>query len=128
MPLNGKEKGYILAECVALCLVAIILAGGLSLFRGAYRADKMSMARTTAIFLGEAQLAYLEQYVHDGGVPTEDIDYLGNAEDTRQNGLDLTVKGSVMVYESHLYKVAAVVSCDALEEDIVFERLVQHEN
>lgn len=124
---DRDEKGFFLMDILALCCLLAAVAGCL----GAYRMSaqmRLGMAmRTTAIYLAEAQLGYLEEMAWHGHLGEDEYPWQGISEDLHQHGRDFNVRAVVKERQPNICRVEARAKWEAggREEEISLERLIR---
>ncbi len=124
-----EERGILWMDVLMLACILAAMAGCMQMYRVSVQLRQENALQTTAIYLAESELDYLEAAEFEGNLHAGSYDWLGLSEDLAQHGGSYDVRADVEADGAAMWHASTVVTWTfgSRSESIRMERLMRHE-
>ncbi|MBR0283638.1 MAG: hypothetical protein IJQ78_00295 [Selenomonadaceae bacterium] len=124
-----EERGILWMDALMLACILAAMAGCMHMYRTSAQLRQENALQTTAIYLAESELDYLEATEFEGNLHAGSYDWLGLPEDLAQHGGSYEVRADVEEDGAAMWHASVVVTWTfgSRSESIRMERLMRHE-
>lgn len=103
-----NERGFMILEVLLLSFILIGFTAIIYLYNASLRAEKNTAARTTALYLAEEEMNYLQDLRDKANLYEGHYDYLGEHE-LNLNSIDYEVYADVIKEDTEIFNAKATV-------------------
>lgn len=121
------EQGYFFIEAIVISVLLMGIASGIALFQKAVELRNISSSRWGALYLAQAEMAYLESQTYTSQqAPTGEYDWLGDSKALSQNQCQYKVhaNGEPLVDNGSQVVVTVEYECAGREQSVTLERQI----
>ena len=124
-----EERGILWMDALMLACILAAMAGCMHMYQISAQLRQENALQTTAVYLAESELDYLEAAEFEGALHAGSYAWLGLPEDLAQHGGSYEVRADVEEDGAAMWHASVVVTWTfgSRSESIRMERLMRHE-